>query len=64
MEGKALLWSKDEDLNLALVIGHQEGGLYKLPGQVMLVLAHDAISPNELWHRRFGHLHYKALPDL
>ena len=22
------------------------------------------VSPSKLWHRRFGHLHYKALPDL
>ena len=62
MEGKALLLSKNEDLNLVLVIGHQEGGLYKLPGQIMHALAHDAVSPSELWHKRFGHLHYKVPP--
>jgi hypothetical protein len=27
-------------------------------------LAHDATSSSDLWHRRLGHLHYKALPDL
>jgi hypothetical protein len=27
-------------------------------------LAHDATSSSELWQRRLGHLHYKALPDL
>jgi hypothetical protein len=27
-------------------------------------LAHDATSSNELWHRRLGHPHYKALPGL
>jgi hypothetical protein len=27
-------------------------------------LAHDAIRSNKFWHRRLGHLHYKALPDL
>ena len=25
---------------------------------------HKAINPCELWHRRFGHLHYGALPGL
>ena len=64
MEGKALLWSKDEDLSSTLVIGYQEGGLYKLPGQMMTALVHDEVSPNEIWHRRLGHLHFKALPDL
>ena len=64
MEGKALLWSKGEDLNSALVIGLQEGGLYKFPGQVIHVLVHVEASPSELWDRRFGHLHFKALPNL
>ena len=27
-------------------------------------MAHDATSSSELWHRRLGHIHYKALPDL
>lgn len=30
----------------------------------MHALDHDSISPSELWHRRFDHLHFKALPDL
>jgi hypothetical protein len=25
-------------------------------------MVHDIVNPNELWHRRFAHLHYKALP--
>jgi hypothetical protein len=33
-------------------------------GQSVQALAHDATSSNELWHKRLGHLHYKALPDL
>lgn len=64
MEGKTLLWSKGEDLISASVIGHREGGLYKLPGWMMTAPVHDEVSPNEIWHRRFRHLHYKALPDL
>ena len=64
MEGKAFLWAKDEDLSSALVIGIQEGGLYKLPAQSMHALVHDSVNPSELWHRRFGHLHFKALPEL
>ena len=64
MEGKAFLWAKDENLSSALVIGIQEGGLYKLPAQSMHALVHDSINPSELWHRRFGHLHFKALPEL
>jgi hypothetical protein len=32
--------------------------------QSVQALAHDATSSNELWHRRLGHIHYKARPDL
>ena len=31
---------------------------------MMTVLVHDEVSPNEIWHRRLGHLHFKALADL
>ena len=25
-------------------------------------LVNDTVEPNELWHRRLAHVHYKALP--
>ena len=46
----------------AIVIGEQEGGLYKLKGQPEQDLVHKSIDPNELWHRRLAHVHYRALP--
>ena len=46
----------------AVVIGEQEGGLYKLKGQPEQALFHDSVEPNELWHRRLSHVHYRALP--
>ena len=64
MEGKAFPWEKDEDLSSTLVIGIQEGGLYKLPSQSMHALIHDSVNPSELWHTRFSHLHFKALLEL
>ena len=64
MEGKALLWHKDSDLSSTLVIGVQEGGLYKLLGHPTQALVHKTINLCELWHHRFGHLHYGALPGL
>jgi hypothetical protein len=33
-------------------------------GQSVQALAHDVTSSDELWHKRLGHLHYKAIPDL
>ena len=25
-------------------------------------MVHDTVEPNELWHRRLAHVHYRALP--
>ena len=36
--------------------------MYKLKGELEQALVHEAIEPSELWHRRFAHIHYKALP--
>ena len=62
-QGKTYLWDKDKDLDSIEVIGVHEG-LYKVPGQKIQALAHSTVTTRELWHRRLGHLHYKALPDL
>jgi hypothetical protein len=63
-KGKALMWPSNESMSSAMIIGVQEGGLYKISGQVIQALAHEMINPCELWHRRFGHLNYNALPGL
>ena len=39
----------------------EEGGLYKLKGKLDQALVHSTINPCELWHKRFAHLHYRAL---
>ena len=64
MEGKALLWHKDSSLELAIEIGVQIGGLYKPLGHLIQALVRKTVNLCELWHRRFGHLHYGALPKL
>ncbi len=40
----------------AVVIGIEEGDLYKLKGQSEVAMVHDTISPSELWHRRLSHI--------
>ena len=64
MDNKALLWPKNTDLNFATAIGVREGFLHKVPGKFIKVMIHDIVSTCELWHRRLGHLHSKALPRL
>jgi hypothetical protein len=60
--GEVLLWSKGKTVEDAVIIGIEEGGLYKLKGHSDGALTHSTKSPCELWHRRLAHINYKALP--
>ena len=33
-----------------------------MKGQPKQALVHDSIDPNEIWHIRLAHVHYRALP--
>ena len=33
-----------------------------MKGHPKQALVHDTVDPNELWHRRLAHVHYRALP--
>ena len=61
VDGQVLMWPKGKTIYDAVVIGEQ-GGLYKLKGQLEQALVHDSVELNELWHRRPAHAHYRALP--
>ena len=54
--------AKRKDYDDAVVIGEQEGGLYRLKGQLERALVHDLVEPNELWYRRIAHVHYRSVP--
>jgi hypothetical protein len=64
VDGKILVLSKDSKIEDARVIGIREGRFYKLLGQNAQALVHDELNPSELWHRRYVHFHYQALPSL
>ena len=64
MDNQALLWPKNKDLKFANVIGVRDWRLYKVPSKYIQVVVHHTIIPYKLWHKRLGHLHYKALPGL
>lgn len=64
INGKVLVWGKDSSIDKAKVIGIREGRLYRLLTPLSHALVHLDISSSELWHRRYGHLHYKILPSL
>jgi len=64
IDGKVVVWGKNSSIENARVIGIREGRLYKLLSPLAQALVHIEISPCELWHRRFGHLHFKILSTL
>ena len=46
------------------MIGFRVDKLYQVGGSTLGAMTCDTIRQTELWHRRFGHLHYyKALPE-
>eukprot|EP00253_Pinus_taeda_P005772 PITA_05772 len=49
--------------NLVSISTMEDKG-YKVGGSPLGVMSCDTTLQSELWHRRFAHLHYKALPDV
>ena len=59
---KSSCGQKGKTIDDAILIGEQEGGLYKLKGHPKQALVHDTVEPSELWHRRLANVHYRELP--
>ena len=55
---------KGKSIEDAVVIGEEEGGLYKIKGHLETALVHETTNPSELWHRRISHINYKELPHV
>ena len=64
IDGQVLMWPKGKSIEDAVVIGEEEGGMYKLKGHLEITLVHETTNPSELWHRRLSHINYKALPHV
>lgn len=50
VDGQVLIWPRGNTIDDVVVIGVEEGGLYKLKGSSDQALAHSTINPCELWH--------------
>ena len=61
IDGQVIMWPKGKTIDDAVAIG-EPGGLHKLKGRPEPSLVYDLVEPNELWHRRFAFVHYRALP--
>ena len=62
IDGQVPMWPKVKSIKDAVIIGEEEGGLYKLKGHSETTFVHETTFPSELWHRRLAHVNYKALP--
>ena len=56
------MWSKGKTIEDVVLIGEEEGGLYKLKGHLETTFFHDITSSSELWNRRIAYINYKAIP--
>ena len=57
INGQVLMWSKGKTLEDDVIIGEEEGGLYKLKGHLETSLVHETSSSSKLWHRRISTKH-------
>jgi hypothetical protein len=62
IDGEFLMWAKGKTMKETIVIGKEEGGLYKLKGHSEVAMAHSIENLCELFHRRLAHINYKTLP--
>jgi hypothetical protein len=55
------MWPRGKTLDDSIVIGVQEGGLYKLKGHSNSTLVHNIVNPSELWHKRVAHVTLQSI---
>ena len=48
IDGQVIMWPRGKTIDDAIVIGEQEGGLYKLKGHPEQAFVHDIVEPSEL----------------
>eukprot|EP00253_Pinus_taeda_P030674 PITA_30674 len=59
IDGKVCVWKRN--LKEAFTLGFRVDNLYQVGGSPLGAMSCDTSLQSELWHRRFAHLHYKAL---
>eukprot|EP00253_Pinus_taeda_P002351 PITA_02351 len=62
INGKVRVWKKN--FKDAFTLGFRVDSLYQVRGSLLGVMSCETSLQSELWHQRFAHLHYKALPDV
>ena len=62
IDGKVRIWKRN--FKDAFTLGFRVDTLYQVGGSPLGAMSCDTSLQSKLWHRRFAHLHYKALPDM
>jgi len=62
IDGKICVWNTN--FKDAFTLGFRVDSLYQVGGSPLGAMSCDISLQSELWHQRFAHLHYKALPDV
>ena len=62
IDGKVRIWQRN--LKDAFTVGFRVEGLYQVGESPLGTMTSNTSLQSELWHRRFAHLHYKALPNV
>ena len=62
VDGEVLMWPKGKPIYDAVLIGVEEGGLYKLKGHTYSILTTISINLCALWHKRLAYVNCKTLP--
>ena len=48
IDGQVIMWPRGKTIDDVVVIGEQEGGLYKLKVHLEQALVHDIVEPSEI----------------
>ena len=62
VDGEVLMWPKGKTIDDAVVIGIEEGGIYKLKWNKDSSFTACTMIPCELWHRIISLVNYNTLP--
>ena len=62
INGKVRLWQRNP--RDAFTLGFRVEGFYQVGGILLGAMICDTSLQSELWHQRFSHLHFKALPNV
>ena len=61
IDGKVCVWTGN--FKESFTLGFRVDTLYRVGGSSLRAMTCNTTLQSELWHWRFSHLHYKALPE-